>query len=364
MSERRAWGWVAHLRSGGTTPWAAWSDEGATGGRLLPGAQQLELLRRLNEVAAPTPRLVERVLTASAPGRGTPDLELVGAVSESRFGPRAVDPVRLPDGELVRVAAGLIADDVVAAGLPDRRSATFVRPWRDRYRLVGDPWLADPVRAELVRRGRPPGGRGVVVYVVGADLATMLVDAWSARSLGGGAPPWRDWLDPYARRRHVPQRADLVRAAAPWAERLGPDRVQIVLDRSVLPRFLGVRRPLPARPLLAADAVDLSRRVGGVLGLLVLPDLRAQLLTETLLPRLREAPGSPLGVPAEFAGWVRERAARMRDDLLVAGYAVHGDPDALLPPPGGDQGSDPVDAGVLAIALRLLLDHGQTEEDT
>lgn len=361
MSERRAWGWVGHLRSGGTTPWSAWSREAGTDGRLLPGAQQLELLRRLNEAGAPTPELVERALTASAPGRGTPDLELAGAVPESRFGPRPVDPGRLPDAELIRVAAGLVADDVVAAGLPARRSATFVRPWRDRYRLVGDPWLADPVRAELIRRGRPPGGRGAMVYVVGADLATMLVDAWTTRSFGGGAPPWREWLDPYTRRRHVPQRADLARAAAPWAERLGPDRVQIVLDRSVLPRFLGVRRPLPARPTPAADAVDLARRVGAVLGLLVLPDLRAQLLTETLLPRLHPAAGSPLGVPHEHAGWVRERAGQMRHDLLAAGYPVHGDPNALLPRPGGNQGTDPDDAGVLAVALRLLLDEPREE---
>lgn len=360
MSEQRAWGWVAHLRSGGTTPWAGWSSEGAAGGRLLPGAQQLELLRRLNEAGTPTQRLVERVLTASAPGRGRPDLELTCAVAESRFGPRPVDPAMLPDVELVRVAAGLIADDVVSAGPPDLRRASFVRPWRDRYRLVGDPWLADPLRAELLRRGRPPGGRGAMVYVLGADLDTMLGHAWASRCFAQGAPTWREWLEPFIRRPRVPPRADLVRPAATWADRLGADRVQIVLDWSVLPRLLGVRRLLPAPPTLSADAVDLSRRVSSVLGLLVLPDLRARLLRETLLPQLRDAPGPPLGLPDEHAGWVRERAEQMRDELLAAGYAVHGDPDALLPRPR--RGADPVDAGVLAIALGLLLDNQRTED--
>ena len=46
----------------------------------------------------------------------------------------------------------------------------------------------------------------------------------------------------------------------------------------------------------------------------------------------------------------------MRDGLLRAGYAVHGDPDALLPAEPG-RGAGPSDAGVLALALRLLLDH-------
>src|SRR6185436_1714237 len=81
---RRAWGWVEHLRRGGTTPWRDWSVQGPARGRVLPGAQQLELLRRVNLAvassaapsAAPSAALVERIVTASAPGRGRPDLEL------------------------------------------------------------------------------------------------------------------------------------------------------------------------------------------------------------------------------------------------------------------------------------------------
>ncbi len=67
-------------------------------GRYLPGAQQLELLRRLNLAGRPTAALAERVLEASAPGRGTPDLELVGAAEESAVraaADRAARPARL-----------------------------------------------------------------------------------------------------------------------------------------------------------------------------------------------------------------------------------------------------------------------------
>ena len=87
--EHLAWGWVAHLANGGTSTWRDWRTsaahlpESGTRGRYLPGAQQLELLRRLNLAGRPSAALATRVLEASAPGRGTPDLQLVGAAEES-----------------------------------------------------------------------------------------------------------------------------------------------------------------------------------------------------------------------------------------------------------------------------------------
>ena len=357
--ERLAWGWVAHLRDGGTTTWRDWraaeTGAGESHGRYLPGAQQLELLRRLNLAGRPSAELAQRVLAASAPGRGMPDLQLVGASDESAFGPRPIEPTDLPDAELTRVATGLIAEDVVALGTPPGSRAGLPRPWRRRYRLVGDPWLADPIRTELVHRGRPPGGRGSTVFVLGTDLATMLADAWTARSFAEGGPGWGEWLRSFVGSPRVPLRADLVQAAEVWSRRVGPTRVEIVLDPTLLPRLVGVRRPLPAPPAYSADAVDLARRVGAALGLLVQPDQRAGLLRHGLGPRLRHAPGLPVSVPPEHLGWVQRRAVRMRDALLSAGYAVHGDPDALVPPP--ESGSvAPDDDRVLALALRLLVE--------
>ena len=78
MTTARAHGWVAHLRAGGTTPWRTWTGTAEPSGRALPGAQQLELLRRINSAsdAAVPATLVDRVLTASAAGRGKADLPL------------------------------------------------------------------------------------------------------------------------------------------------------------------------------------------------------------------------------------------------------------------------------------------------
>ena len=311
--------------------------------------------------AGPATPLAERVLEASAPGRGTPDLELVGAAEESAFGPRPIEPLDLPDSELIRVATGLIAEDLVADGAPPAPAPGTLRPWRRRYRLVGDPWLADPVRAELIHRGRPPGGRGATVYVLGTDLATMLDHAWTIRSFSDGGPPWPEWLGRFAGRPRVPPRVDLLAAAHTWEQRVGRDRVEIVLEPALLPRLLGVRRAAGASGVLRR-----RRRPGpagrcgpGPAGA---PGRCAPSCSWRASARAWPThPDSPLGVPDAHAEWVRRRAVRMRDALLSAGYAVHGDPDALVPPaaaPALAAGSEPDDARVLALALRLLLEEG------
>ena len=94
-----------------------------------------------------------------------------------------------------------------------------------------------------------------------------------------------------------------------------------------------------------------------MLGQLAVPPRRRALLHETLLPRLAAVDGPVLVVPDEHADWVHRRAVRMRDALLRAGYPVHGDPDSLLPV-GRSGVAEPSDAGVLALAMRLLLEKG------
>lgn len=353
---RRAWGWVAHLRDGGTTPWRDWSAAGEPRGRILPGAQQLELLRRINEVGRPGADLATRVLDASAPGRGRPDLELAGAVERLDFGPPPVDPADLPDDELLRVAASVLADEVVAAGLPAPATAARPRLWRTRYRLLGDEVIAQPMRDALVAQGRPPGGRGSTILVVGTDVGTMLTHAWSARSLAEGAGPWRDWLASATRGRSLPRRVDVLATAREWNTK-AHGRVRVVLDPALVPALVGVRR-LPGPPPLSADALDLARRVALVLGLLAVPDRKRALLHETFVPRLAAHPGEPLVLPAEHRAWAHARAVRVRDALLRAGYPVHGDPDSLLPQDHAGT-PEPTDAGVLGLALRLMLEPGE-----
>ena len=140
---------------------------GESRGRYLPGAQQLELLRRLNAGRPSRPGAGRRACwPPRAAGRGRPDLELVGAVPESAFGPAPVDPAGA-----ARRRAGARRRE--RAGRPGRRrgppgaGGTARGPswWRRGYRLVGDPELADPLRDQLVARGRPPGGREPRVLV-------------------------------------------------------------------------------------------------------------------------------------------------------------------------------------------------------
>ena len=370
--ERRAWGWVGHLLEGGTTSWQEWVGAGESRGRYLPGAQQLELLRRLNAAGraprGPSPQLAADVLRASAAGRGRPDLELVGVGGDSGFGPSPVDPGALPAGELVRVAASVLADQLVDGG-PAPAPGSMGRParpswWRRGYRMVGDPGLADPLRAQLVARGRAPGGRQARVLVLGTDLATMTGHAWTHRAFGEGVNAWREWLRSLRERRAIPSRVDLPGVCRTWEARVGKDRVHVVLDPAAVPSLVGERRTLQHPVTLPGESGELARRVGAVLGLLVLPDVRAALLQTRLRPRVEAAVlatglGRPLVVPPAHRDWVEQGAERMRREIERAGYAVHGDLDQLVPAWPAD--ADPAHAGpspdaTLDLAVQVLLD--------
>lgn len=351
----RDWGWVRHLREGGTMPWTDWTAPAPPAGRVVPSAQQLELLRRLNAAGRPSPRLVERVLHDSPPGRGQPDLPLVGAAAETGFGPAPVDPAALPARELLRVAAAVIAEDLVAAGLPDPPRPGTTRPWRTRYRLVGDPELTGRARAQLVRLGRPPGGRRAVVLVVAAPLDRMLAHAWTRRSFDTGPPAWPTWLRRQARHDQLPAQVDVLRQARLWARRVGRERVEVVADPDLLGRRLGVRRPLATVAEVPAAVPDLARRVAGLLALHVPADRRALLLRRVLRPRLESVSGQPLLVPERHAAWVAGHAQRMADGLRADGYAVHGDLDGLWP--GRRSGVVTPDPTVtLDVAIGLMLE--------
>ncbi len=352
--EARAWGWVAHLRDGGTTPWSAWAAPAAAdeqAGRYLPGAQQLELLRRLNQVRLPSPELAERVLAASAPGRGRPDLGLVGVLPESTFGPPPVDPDHLPADELVRVATALIAEDVVAAG--DPLEPRTPRLLRRRYRLLGDPEVVDGVRDAMVADGRPPGGRRATVVVAGTDLSAMLVHLWTARSFGAGVRSWPEWLAAAVRRPGVPSRVDLPGLAAAWVPKVGGSRVHVVLDDPRRARRLagGRRRVAPPVPL-SADAIELARRTAPVVGTLVAPERRTALMRHRLRPVLAAHGGPQLRIPRRYHAWLAEHTVDLRRRLAAGDYAVHG---ALRDPAERDGVTAPDEERVLALAIEVLL---------
>ncbi len=375
LGEQRAWGWVAHLREGGTTPWqrvartaasptagtsrapSSWS---CSAGSTPPAART----RRSARACWPPPPRAAAGPTSSSSDAGP----------ESAFGPAPVDPAELPAGELVRVAASVLADQVVDAGVPATARASpasWTSWWRRGYRLVGDPELADLLRAQLVARGRPPGGREPRIVVLGSDLATMAAHAWTHRAFTEGVTAWREWLRLLRERREVPARADVLAVARAWERRVGKERVHVVLEphgQRARARLVGDRRPLAAPVTLPGECGELARRVGSVLGLLVLPDDREALLTTRLRPRieaasLRTPGGRPLVVPAAHRDWFESAAEQMREGIRRAGYAVHGDLDALVPHwPADDADHEAAHAGpspeaTLDLAIQVLLDH-------
>ncbi|MGH3345364.1 MAG: hypothetical protein ACRDO4_00150 [Nocardioides sp.] len=352
MTER-AWGWVAHLRGGGTTPWRDWAGVAPAEGAVLPGIQQLELLRRVNLVGSPSAALAGRVLAVDPPRRARPGLPLVDGPTVPDHGPRPADPGDIQDTELARLAAVLLAEDLAGhTPAPPRRG--WVRPWRVRYHLLGDPELLGPWRRHLVARGRPPGGYGGRVVVVGTDTGRMLVDLWTAHCFRHGAVPWPGWLDRRASRGGLPGPIDLDGLAR--HARAGPEpvRIHVVTDPSLAGRLLGVRRgPVSPQPM-AASAVDLGRRVSAVLRPVAAPQDRAGLIAGVLRPVLADAPGLPLVVPARHRAWVTEEAERLHRQLARGRYPVHGDPGLVLPVDrAGVETPDAAES--LALALRLLL---------
>ena len=211
--------------------------------RPLPGAQQLELLRRLNLASGSSARprgghdrdrtrLADRVLATPAAGRGKADLPLLG-LPHHGFGAGPVDPSTIGPHELLRVASVLLADDLVALGadpvatsLGAAVAATLPagrRSRRDR-RAARAPGRARPSRgwaAPLRRRGRAPARRAARPHL---DPALL-----------------RD------RRDAVGRVAAVLARARPAARPRRPRRVRTPLARAPALRP-GRHRPRPAAP--------------------------------------------------------------------------------------------------------------------
>ncbi|GAB3015122.1 hypothetical protein GCM10011376_06590 [Nocardioides flavus (ex Wang et al. 2016)] len=348
----RVHGWVAHLRAGGTTPWRAWTGDAEPVTRTVPGAQQLELLRRINSAAdIPVPTaLADRVLAAPAAGRGKADLPLVGGPASS-FGPRPVDPSLVGPHELLRVASVLLADDLVELG-PDPVRATWARPWRRRYRLVGDPVVTVAAREHLRGRGRPEGGPRPFVVAVGAPLDVLLAHTWTQRCFENGSKPWGDWLRYWRERDQLPARVDLLDSVRRWDARSPLVRVVTDLDR--LPRQVGVRH-LPEVRVPGADQAELARRVAAVVGLRV-PAAERPALMRTLQRRIPDTGVAPVAVPPAEHAWVAASAARLTRHLSRAGYPVVGDLADLAPHAAPAAATGPDDQQVLDLAIAMVVD--------
>ncbi|WP_432477804.1 hypothetical protein [Nocardioides sp. GXQ0305] len=362
----RAWGWVAHLRDGGTTAWREWAGTAEPSGPVLPGAQQLELARRVNLAGRPTADLFERVLAADPPRRSRPALPLLDGPEVPAHGPRPVDPAEVQAVELLDLVAVVLARDL-AGRRPPEPPAARPRRWARRYRLDGEPELARAVRRHLVAHGRPPSSRAGRLVVVGTDVGSMLVDLWVHRALGEGVASWGLWWRRTTDRDRLPGRVDLAQIVARGRATPGVVGVHLVTDPSRATRAAGLRGALPPPRPLAATAVELGRRVVDELRPTVAPETRGAMVSELLRPRLATVDGPPPVVPARHRRWVEARATR-----LVAGltrdrerdrYPVSGSLELLLP--GDRPGVEvigPRETLTTGIALLLAAD-GHTPEE-
>lgn len=343
---RRAWGWVRHLLEGGTTRWSEFEGEAPREPGFLPGAQQLELLRRLNVLGAdlgrPSYDLAQRVLHTSGIGRGQQHLDLVGVRDRSSFGAPPVRPREIPLEEMHRVASGVLADLAVAATVPEEPEWPRTRVRRTRYRLGGDPLLARSVRLQLRTHGWPPGGRRPVAVMLLSDYATYLADVWTVRARQGDSSTWRLWLDGRFKSHGLPGSLDIERQCGNWAYTVGAERVHLAFEAPDVRRLLGSPRLSdPDRPSHAAT--EAVRQVGQALRSTVQPPERRQRLAGIVVPWLERAEaqaGAATGlprprIPRHMTGWVDAEARRIHEALLEAGYPVlgAGGLERLLPAP-------------------------------
>ena len=270
----------------------------------VPGAQQLELLRRLNLAAVecpaqrrPRPRAhsTRRPGARRARGRTRPGRPAPGRARASRLRRGPGRPAAISAHELLRVASVLLADDLVALGA-DPVATSWPRPWRRRVRLVGDPLVSAATRRTCWGGVVPRAGRGR--------------SSWRSAAPRRAARPHLDPALLRDRRDAVGRVAAVLARARPAARPRRPRRVRTPLGRAPALRP-GRHRPRPAAPpgrgtrcppvrVPGADQAELARRVAAVVGLRVARHERPGLM-RTLQQRIPDSGVAPVGVPARRA---------------------------------------------------------------
>jgi len=345
---------------------------GQEGRGRVPGAAQLELVRRLagrlDGPAGPDfAALADRALARSGPGRGPAHIPLSWPGDEptaSRIGVPPADPGTLPADELARAGVGLLADLLATAPVPPHEEdrAGRRRPWHRSFHLAGPPVTTASVRRSLALAGHVEGGRSPDVVLLAEPLDVALAQVWSTRVQRGAPVRWVTFAGRWARRDQLPPAADLVAIASWWAGRLGPERVHVVTgtdQRRTAAAAAGVlglshvdAGPTDPRSLPPA-AVDLLRRLNRVLNVRLPEDQRTARL-RWVTSRLPEDDDPRLAVPARVRPWLDQRARRVADGLVAGGYAVHGDLTGIAP--RHDGAPHPRNVEVLDLVLATVLD--------
>ena len=349
-----AWSWADHLRAGGTTPWLEWIAslpsvrDRVSGGGPVPGAAQLELVRRLagrDPAAAHAPgfpALADQALRRSGPGRGPARLPLLWPDQQPRrrVGSPAVDPARIAPDELVRVGIGLLAELLVTGAdtpAPVSRPRPRRRAWHRQFHLAGAPITTALVRDAVEAAGHREGGRSPEVLLFAEPFDLLLAQVWSRRAQFGSPVRWRTFVGRWAQRDELPPAADLADIASYWGARVGSSRVHVVAGADPRRTATDVLRlrlaPTPLAPeprSLAPEAVDLLRRLNKVLNVRADGE-RRKLLQRRAVALLPVDPAPRLAVPRRHREWLEARARRVTEDLRAGGYAVHGDLAGIAP---------------------------------
>jgi hypothetical protein len=339
-------GWADHLRSGGTTTWSAWLDDDPTAAppaRPAPDAVHLELLRRLNAAAGgrDTPGLADLVLSTASPGRGLVDVPLPWPPSPPRYGSPAIDPVRLPEEELIRLATGLLVR--LLPGLPrpevPAEPSSVPVPWRRRFLLHGSPGTAAAVRRGLLAQGLVESDWRPTHVVIARSVEVMMAEHWAANARAGGILKWSTLWRRAQATGLLPGEIDVGTLAARLEGRRR-EPVHVVVAREAQQAAEATARLLRARPLEVGGSGDLTetdllRRVNRLTALTggsaQVRDLALRLAA--VLDQMAAQGGSPRApvVPRASFAWATERATTLGRELRSAGYAVHGDVAVLAP---------------------------------
>ena len=348
--EQAVTAWAAHLRAGGTTAWSAWRDtaadqpEGANELHPLPDAVHLELVRRINLAAPDAPDhrgLADRVLATAAPGRGLVDVPLPWPDAPRRFGTPAMDPGGLPEEELIRLAVGVLAHLLpdVPRSMPQPLPAPWPIPWRRRFRLHGSPGTAAGIRKDLLAQGLIETDWRPTHIVIARPVQVMMAEWWAASVRDGGILKWSTaWRRAEAAGR-LPRSTDVTGIADRLTAR-GSNHVHVVVasgaeEAAVLAAGILGARPGEVQESGDAAASDLLRRLNRLTALTHGPG-RIPELARTLAATLDEAatpahPVTTIAPPPASMDWAHEQAASTAEAIRDAGYAVHGELDALTP---------------------------------
>ncbi len=381
--------WVEHLRRGGSTPWATWvrqPHEPAPVRGTLPGAAELELVRRLaGRSALPVGAftgLADVVFGRSGPGRGLPQLPLPwygdappGHAEPPRPGAPPTDPADVPAAELVRVATGVLAELLLGGPLTETPTGPLLgptsgpprrrprrRPWSRAFRLLGAPVSTADVRAWLAAGGHVEGGRRPEVVLLAAPFEAHLAQIWTARVQRGAPVRWEAFVGRWARSGDLPPALRLPSLARRWAARVGPGHVHVVVAseqvavRRTVGDLLGVRGrdAVPELRDLSPAATELLRRLNPVLSVRAEPD-RAAAARHRAALLLHRGRSVPPALPRRHREWAAATAASLAEELRAGGYAVHGDLLGVTARPGTGR-TRPRHRAVLDLALDACLD--------